>query len=426
METNSNPGLRAAQEHHGEIILRIPSIPPQRENLTDRSWPFFGSFALHSALFVLFFQPIFNYPEIISSQTPAVLWFSLTSFPDSRDDTTEKTADLLQPPLQSGNPPDQTESVHITPETPPTTDAAALTIATPPSTLKKIKTAALINNPPVSISNDPVPKAVPAKSFAVPLKAEPDVQPTLKVQEPAVPTTVRSQPPGVTVQGKDVPIVTNRSEQGQTTVKNESHTQEKAEVPARKESPRIAALTKAEPVKPTNAARQNDPSQPSDKTKSLSLPLVTGDLKIVLTGAVFPETTITFKKFALSRRNRPLSRVESLQRQKVIPLITNTQDNTREFFISKTGQGIYAIALEPAKEASSVGVVIRLYEGTPRATTKDLGRIAITSRKVVFRILMPEGIYWDDAAAFSGSLEDSEGVTKFNTASGLLWREYSD
>jgi len=39
---------------------------------------------------------------------------------------------------------------------------------------------------------------------------------------------------------------------------------------------------------------------------------------------------------------------------------------------------------------------------------------------------MPEGILWEDEAAFSGSMEDSEGVTKFNSETGLLWKEYGN
>ena len=37
-----------------------------------------------------------------------------------------------------------------------------------------------------------------------------------------------------------------------------------------------------------------------------------------------------------------------------------------------------------------------------------------------------EAILWDDESAFSGSMPDSNSVTKFNAATGLAWKEYAD
>jgi hypothetical protein len=31
---------------------------------------------------------------------------------------------------------------------------------------------------------------------------------------------------------------------------------------------------------------------------------------------------------------------------------------------------------------------------------------------------------WSDDSFFSGSIEDSESVTKFNTDTGIVWKEY--
>jgi len=39
---------------------------------------------------------------------------------------------------------------------------------------------------------------------------------------------------------------------------------------------------------------------------------------------------------------------------------------------------------------------------------------------------MPDAILWDDESAFSGSMEDSNSVTKFNSETGLVWKEYND
>jgi|GEM_PF-3949584 len=70
-------------------------------------------------------------------------------------------------------------------------------------------------------------------------------------------------------------------------------------------------------------------------------------------------------------------------------------------------------------------ITIRLYEPGPRQRIRKLSKQEIASGVTVVRILMPEGILWDDPSAFSGSMEDSESVTRYNTDSGLVWKEYN-
>lgn len=55
-----------------------------------------------------------------------------------------------------------------------------------------------------------------------------------------------------------------------------------------------------------------------------------------------------------------------------------------------------------------------------------LGKRTISRRSVLAKVLMPEAILWDDDAAFTGSLEDAGSTTKFNSNTGLYWKEYDD
>lgn len=48
----------------------------------------------------------------------------------------------------------------------------------------------------------------------------------------------------------------------------------------------------------------------------------------------------------------------------------------------------------------------------------------ISGKTEVARLLMPEGILWEDETAFSGTIEDSDSITKLNAESGLVWKEY--
>ncbi len=176
-----------------------------------------------------------------------------------------------------------------------------------------------------------------------------------------------------------------------------------------------------------NAPEPQSPIKPTEKPMSVSLPLIKGDLKLVITGSVLPDTTITFTDFAQSRRDRPLSRAESRRRTKIIPLIAHTRGTTREVVIAQTKPGVYTFTAEPAGDPAKVTLSLKLYEGSSRAVSRELGTHAIIAqKKVLFKILMPEGILWDDNTAFSGNMEDSDGVTKFNTNTGLMWKEYSE
>ncbi len=171
---------------------------------------------------------------------------------------------------------------------------------------------------------------------------------------------------------------------------------------------------------------ETSPAKPPEKTMSVSLPLIKGDLKLVITGAILPDISITFRDFALSRRDRPFSRAESRRNIKVVPLIAHSRDTVREVVVSRANPGVYTITGEPAKEPADIIISLKLYEGTSRAVTRELGKHTIARKKVLIKILMPDGIIWDDVSAFSGNMEDSDGVTKFNTRTGLMWKEYNE
>lgn len=67
---------------------------------------------------------------------------------------------------------------------------------------------------------------------------------------------------------------------------------------------------------------------------------------------------------------------------------------------------------------------MKIYELSKTGKTKQLGSKNFSGKSVVTRILMPDGIIWEDESAFSGSMQDSDGITKFNTGTGLVWKEY--
>jgi len=111
---------------------------------------------------------------------------------------------------------------------------------------------------------------------------------------------------------------------------------------------------------------------------------------------------------------------------KIVPFTANTQENTREIVIRRVNPGVYSITIEPVDGPTDVIFLIKLYEDTSRVMVKNLGRRTLTRKIVLLKILMPEGILRDDNSAFTGNMEDSDGVTKFNSETGLLWKKYAD
>ncbi|CAG1012826.1 hypothetical protein ANAEL_04518 [Anaerolineales bacterium] len=158
---------------------------------------------------------------------------------------------------------------------------------------------------------------------------------------------------------------------------------------------------------------------------SLMLATVYGDLKLVVAGTDQLKYRAVFKAFPRHRRDRPMTKSESTREQKVVSLILRTVDNSTEVIIKSTLEGIYALIAEPDEgESVTTNFSLRLYEATSQAKTKSLGKKTVFGKTIVARVLMPEGILWDDEEAFTGSIENSDSVTKFNSETGLIWKEY--
>lgn len=172
--------------------------------------------------------------------------------------------------------------------------------------------------------------------------------------------------------------------------------------------------------------KEQRPTQKPDKAQGITIPLLTGDLKLLIKGAVMPETAITFREFALSRRKRPFSRNEARSQTRIIPQTATLAKDSRAIVIEKIIPGVYTVTVSPEGTKNDVNFSLLLYEGTSRSITRDLGSHTLTAKKELFKILMPEGILWQDDKAFTGSMEDSSGVTKFNAQTGLMWKEYAE
>lgn len=162
---------------------------------------------------------------------------------------------------------------------------------------------------------------------------------------------------------------------------------------------------------------------PAQEGKIALLPL-TGDLKLEITGHADPIVTVSFKEYLKSHRNRPITRAEAGRVQNVKPATRMTGD-VYEAVVGTAGEGIYDLIVAPGNGTTfTASFRVKIYENRSNAKTRPLGKKTLSGRTLIARILMPEGIFWDDEGSFSGYIEDSDSITKYNSDTGLVWKEY--
>jgi len=153
------------------------------------------------------------------------------------------------------------------------------------------------------------------------------------------------------------------------------------------------------------------------------LPALTGELKLLLDGDPV-QVLVRFRPYPRARRSEPPGS-ERTREEEITPQCASTGAHTREAVLGATSEGVYTVTLEAGSgRRARVGVTLTLYEGSPRERKVHLGRRSVTGSSTLFKVLMPEGVLWDDDSAFTGGMEDSDSEIKFNANSGLFWREF--
>jgi hypothetical protein len=192
-----------------------------------------------------------------------------------------------------------------------------------------------------------------------------------------------------------------------------------------------ALATKPEPQllstpKTDETAKQKTAGTSAEAKGIVSLALH-GDLKLEISGQEDVKLRVVFREYPKARRNKAMTKAEAKREQNVIPVIARSGKNTKDAVIETAGAGIYVFIVEPAGDISgSSAFTLKLYETSSKAKTKSLGKKTVAAKTVIVKVLMPDGILWDDDSAFTGTLEDSDSTTKFNAQTGLYWKEYND
>jgi len=198
---------------------------------------------------------------------------------------------------------------------------------------------------------------------------------------------------------------------------------------ARGEAVRKAAVP-APASKPACVIKAQDkPQAKGAEGKGIFLPPVRGDLKLEIVGKdellQSIKVVVLFHELPTARRNRPMSKAEYRRFRTISPKLVRTGDTTRQAVIEVAAEGIYEFKVETgAEQPVEASFAVKLYDNSSRAHTRPVGKRRISSSESIVKVLMPEGLLWDDDSAFSGSIEASDSTTKFNSETGLVWKEY--
>jgi hypothetical protein len=176
--------------------------------------------------------------------------------------------------------------------------------------------------------------------------------------------------------------------------------------------------------KPKPVLGKPSPVEP-EKPRSIFLPPLAGDLKIIITGEEGIKVEAVFREFRKARRGRPMTRGEARNTRNIPLKRARTHLNIYETVIEIAEEGVYDLTVRSADgKPLTAAFVLKIHESGKGAVTKNLGKRTLPDGALLARILMPEAILWDDESYFTGTMEDSDSITRFNTETGLVWREF--
>ena len=179
------------------------------------------------------------------------------------------------------------------------------------------------------------------------------------------------------------------------------------------------------------SGRENG-SKGQNTVAGISMPkeLFPKDIKIEVSGT----GEMAFLSARLLKRDYPGDNPKDTSGNKEIELSDKKAEDPdgtgskRIFSVARADRGIYTFIIENKEEGTQdVDVVFRFYEGEARARTRGYSAVKLLPGKIAkFRFVMPDMIFWDDENRFSGTIEDSNSITKFVYDSGLVWKEDKD
>lgn len=374
----------------------------------DETGSLCASLFLHGMLFLVLSSSSSFDPPLGPQTRLDILWFTPATVPSPPQATAPQAAPAAtpkpspqQPTTKAKRPQAPAEILSVKPE--------------PAKPASPLRAAATAPHPVAEHGTLPQRRVIAVKGAASP--PSPPPVPLVRAAAPVVRTALPAEPARTPVQRQEtVPA------HAQVAAKAPPQTRERT--PSAQGMEQATARRLPEPL--VKRSPQDQAPQPNARERGTTFASMQGDLKLTVAGDGV-KLTVAFRELPRSRRDRTLTRAEARRLQQVAPVTAKRDERTKEAVIEKAGEGVYIFSAEPeSAKAAQASFTLTIFEAGKREKTASIGTRTLQGKTVVARVLMPEGVLWDDDSAFTGSLEDSDSTTKFNAHTGLYWKEYAD
>ena len=178
-------------------------------------------------------------------------------------------------------------------------------------------------------------------------------------------------------------------------------------------------ITEAKPV-------AKDEIGAAQKKPPLGIPLpdilLLSDIKIELS---VKDTGISCRLF---RRPHPEEATKNVTQKEVAITekdIKEGPDSKRILRVAKADKGLYTFVMRnTANAAAKTDVAFHFFEKKKGDRKREFKGIELLpGAELKFKFVLPEAVFWDDESYFTGTIETSDSVTKFNNKTGLIWKE---
>lgn len=149
------------------------------------------------------------------------------------------------------------------------------------------------------------------------------------------------------------------------------------------------------------------------------------------------DTEMSGLLFSLFRKAHPMEdrKIDS-GKQKEVDIAAEREEvpasgssgSKKLFSVAKAEKGVYTFVIKnKVQRAHDVSVVFRLFEGKTGERIKEFKAVQLLPDAVLkLKFILPEAVFWDDEYYFTGTIESSNTMTKFNDRTGLIWKEEKD
>jgi len=183
----------------------------------------------------------------------------------------------------------------------------------------------------------------------------------------------------------------------------------------------------AEQVITTSKSETKEEMKAKERKPSAGIPvsnvLLLNDIKIEITVRDADASKVSAHLFM--RAHPDADRVRGTGKQKEVGIIAEDSKEGSEIKrvlrIAKADKGLYAFVMTNKSGATiRPDVLFHLFEKKKSERVKNFKSAELSSNgELRIKFILPEGIFWDDEEYFTGTIESSDSMTKFNDRTGI-------